>query len=236
MPSASAAAALPFLLNADNSTATTLQRQKEWTTIKSKPFGTSHPASFYEPFTTMHLQQADIDSLLAEDLAATEHQLSSSFSNYSQPAKEGLIDMAYTQGVHGLNTGFPNFAAAVRKLDWATAANECNRPQLDPARNSEVRNLFLSVAKPIPTPKPTPSPHPGTGSTGAMHRPLVAVRHWLDRIPVPEPAPREAETEPSTASASAIPADPQAIVAIVAMNSNVSTIAITAIAGIATRK
>jgi GH24 family phage-related lysozyme (muramidase) len=244
VPDSVSAAALPFLLNAGNTAATPLQKQTEWTTIKSKPFGKTYPASYYSPFCTMHLQQSDIDNLLTSDLTSTEQQLSAFFSNYSQfpqPAKEGLVDMAYTQGVRGLSTGFPNFVAAVKILDWATAANECNRPQLAAARNLEVKNLFLSVAKPVTPTRPGPTgSQPGSGSTGTTHPPL-AIRPWLDRIPVPsEPAPQRPETAQAAAAppphAIRCPADVHGIVAIVAMNSNISAAAITAITAIATRK
>jgi GH24 family phage-related lysozyme (muramidase) len=244
------AAALPFVLKAGGAVANTVQKQTEWTTIKSKPFGTTYPATYYAPFCTLLLQQADIDNQLSKDLAATEHQLGVYFTNYGkypQPAKEGLVDMGFTQGVQGLASGFPNFVAAVKNMDWATAANECNRPQLAASRNLEVMNLFLSAVKPAPTPtrpKPTPT-HTGSGSTGAMH-PSQRIPAWLSQIPVRQPG-QPALRPPlpvygaagsmgkagSAGSVGGFGIGCQGIVAMVAMNSNVTVAAITAITAIA---
>ena len=253
---------LNLIRKTDGLPATTVEKQTEWTTIKSKPSGKQYPATYYDQFCNLTLQQSDIDKFLTVDLNSTENQLSSKFTNYSQypqTAKAGLVDMGFNLGVQGIFNSFPTFAAAVQRQDWTTAANECNRPGLDPHRNTEVKQLFLQAVHPAPThphptpthPHPTPThptpthPHPtpttGTGSTGSTFH-IADVPHWLHNFPENQhnqPVSSVQQTTPAI-SASALPAnltsnctELQSIVAIVALSSNVTTAAITAITAIA---
>ncbi len=237
--------ALPFVHKSDGAAANTVEKQTEWTTIKSKHFGQPYPATYYDQFCTLILNQPDIDTLLTNDLAVFEHQLGSLFPNYPkfpQSAKAGLVDMIFNLGMGTLRSVFTNFVAAVNRQDWATAANQCNRPQVSPQRNTEVKQLFLqAIAPPKPTPthpSPTPTPTPGTGS----------MRHVLDIANWPTVGSEDQYTPPisaqqpvsAPATAATLPnyilrngLGSQSIVAIVAISSNVTTAAITAITAIA---
>ena len=58
--------------------------------------------------------------------------------------QQALIDMAYNLGTgqRGLAGGWPKFNQAIRNKDWAGAAAESNRPQLNDERNAYVRQLL----------------------------------------------------------------------------------------------
>lgn len=219
------AVALALLHKTDSNAATDAEKQTEWTTITAKSYGQRYAATYYDQFCKLSLQQADIDQLLTADLSDAERQISAHFAKYAefpQAAKAGLVDMAFNLGATGLITGFPNFIAAVQKQDWATAADECNRPQLNANRNTEVKQLFLEAAKVakatnppvLPTPTPTPVPPLGTGSTGT-------IRITSNSVPGFE------KTSAGYRSGS------QYIVDMVSMSSNVTTAAIEAITAIA---
>jgi GH24 family phage-related lysozyme (muramidase) len=150
IPSAAAARLLSLVTNEGNNAASSEAKAAEWTTIHDKPTG--HSASYYRQFTTLHIEQAEIDSLLLHDMETAESTLPNKFNGYSgfpASAKEGLIDMIFNIGATRFNaTKWPNFFAAVNANppDWTTAANESNRPQVSDDRNLEVRNLFLSAS------------------------------------------------------------------------------------------
>lgn len=236
---------LDLIRKKDGLPATIVEKQTEWTTIKSKPFGKQFTADSYDQFCNLSLNQPDIDKLLANDLATTEHQLSANFTDYQhfpQSAKAGLIDMAFNLGIGTLMGKFSNFVASVKKQDWATAAIECNRTGIDPNRNIEVRQLFLQAVKPQPTHPTPPHPTPSTGSTGSMLN-TFDVAHWLKQFPPsqfvqPSPLPIQPPT-PVTPLETTLPqymksnyVESQSIVAIVAISANVTVAAITAITAI----
>ena len=53
-----------------------------------------------------------------------------------------LVDMAYNLGTGGLRNDWPKFNRAIRNQDWAGAAAESNRPQLNNERNDYIRGLL----------------------------------------------------------------------------------------------
>ncbi len=78
------------------------------------------------------------------------------FASYPETAKMGLLDMAYTLGVVGTKTGYPDFTDAVRRRNWKLAALESHRPSVSPKpgvtpdRNKIVRQWFEQAAKQEP--------------------------------------------------------------------------------------
>ena len=60
-----------------------------------------------------------------------------------------LLDMAFNMGTGKLKsqTEWPKLNAAVAKKNWATAAEECNRPDANARRNDETKALFTAAAQ-----------------------------------------------------------------------------------------
>ena len=238
---AAAAASLPFIHKTDQKPATSQECQTEWTKIKAMVFGQNYSDTYYAASCTLLLKGPDMDALLKQDLTVFEQQLAHLFPGYAQfpqPAKAGLVDMIYTLGLSGLQSSFGNFIAAVKKQDWNTAANECHRlPPVPAARNTEVRQLFLQAVKPKPKPPaPRPRPTPGTGDTGSTGSPIPL--HTMDvikQLPITTAmSGKEQATIADHLSGNYVGL--QSIVAIVAISSNVTTAAITAITAIACNK
>ncbi len=69
------------------------------------------------------------------------------FDTYPEPAKMGLLDMAYTTGVEGIKNKFPNLTLAVRYRDWNFAADQSNRLQISSQRNQTVHQWFKQAEK-----------------------------------------------------------------------------------------
>ncbi len=62
-----------------------------------------------------------------------------------------LFDMIFNPGATKIVASFPNFNKALKASDWKKAVTESNRPDVNAARNSYVKQLFntvLVVAKP----------------------------------------------------------------------------------------
>jgi GH24 family phage-related lysozyme (muramidase) len=59
-----------------------------------------------------------------------------------------MLDMAFNLGVGALKNKWPKLNAAIDKLDWAAAADQCERPEANAIRNAAVKALFKSAATP----------------------------------------------------------------------------------------
>jgi GH24 family phage-related lysozyme (muramidase) len=149
IPDAGAAAGLNFV-DAGGAAASADAKQQEWNTMHGQDPG--HVASYYQQFTTLHLGQADIDSVLTADMELAQGYLRNAFPNYDsfpQKAQEGLLDMMFNMGPGKFTQQkWPSFFAAVNATppDWTAAANQCHRAGISDTRNSVVRQLFLDAA------------------------------------------------------------------------------------------
>lgn len=122
--------------------------EQAWSRVKRMPFGVNFPAKGFERATDIRLSQQAIDNLLVADLTAFEAQLAKAFprwDHFPDSAQLGLLDMAFSLGVHGFLNGYPKCVAAVRAEDWATCARECDRRGVAPRRNLALRSLFESA-------------------------------------------------------------------------------------------
>ncbi len=54
--------------------------------------------------------------------------------------------MIFNLGANQIVTKFPSFDKALKVGDWKKAALESNRPQLNPLRNTYVKNKFIAAA------------------------------------------------------------------------------------------
>lgn len=145
------ATSLPFVFKSDGSAAAAQDITTDYNNVKAQQ--PNNPASYYDQFTTLKLNQSYIDAQLTSDLSAFIQQLENQFAgfdNFPAPAQEGLVDMVFNLGISNLVNGFPTFTAAVQNKDWNTAANQCHRQGISDARNDFVKNLFLAAANPNP--------------------------------------------------------------------------------------
>jgi GH24 family phage-related lysozyme (muramidase) len=127
-------------------------------------YAAKHPDG-KNPFSATHYEEKS-DLVLgpgaARELAA--HRLETEFlpglraalpgfDHYPLPAQRALVDMAYTLGVNGLETKFPNMIAACKAGDFERAAEQCHRRAQSnehrhgDERNIATRNLFLEAAQ-----------------------------------------------------------------------------------------
>lgn len=107
-------------------------------------------ASKYAPLTKCRLSTEEIDRLLQDDIAKFEAGLRERIPNWGElpePAQEALFDMAFNLGIAGLFRKFPKMMTAVKAGDWKTAAAQCERGGISPARNKETAELFRKSAE-----------------------------------------------------------------------------------------
>jgi GH24 family phage-related lysozyme (muramidase) len=154
LPDSAAAAKLDFLHNTDDSPASAQEKVDEFAAVEGKQ--PNKLASFYKQFTTLHLTQATIDTLLTDDLVRSVGSLEArlpDYATYPVSVQEALLDMMFNLGESRLMKRFPKFIAAIKSKDFKTAAKECHRLRVGSARNDEIRQLLTSA---IPSPSPTP--------------------------------------------------------------------------------
>lgn len=70
------------------------------------------------------------------------------WNNMPTRVQYAMVDIVYNVGVSKFRNGWPNFRAAIRNQDWATAAAESNRKApVSDARNAYVRGLLETAAQ-----------------------------------------------------------------------------------------
>lgn len=124
----------------------------EWTTVKSLTSHWQDHTDFWRHRAKLRLRDQDIDNLIWGRVRQNEAILKSqsSFKNFEawpSGPQMALLSMAYAMGP---GFGFPKFRAACSRMDWTTAATECEMDAshnlgLRP-RNVENKRLFLSAA------------------------------------------------------------------------------------------
>ena len=105
-------------------------------------------AQAYAPLTRARMADADIDALIAADVASFETSLAAALPNwntYPAPAQAALFDMAFNLGLGGLRK-FPHLLAAVDAGQWDVAAAQCHRQGISEVRNRQTADLFLQAA------------------------------------------------------------------------------------------
>lgn len=147
LPNAAAAQALPFE-EADGRAANAGVIADAFQDVSAQPKG--RPAGAYESVTSIRLSEQGIDDLLDQRIDEFEsglRQLFPGFDSYPDPARMGILDMAFNLGLNGLQTKFPTFTRCARNKDWNCCANQCRRTGIQESRNVETRQLFLAAAQ-----------------------------------------------------------------------------------------
>ncbi len=118
---------------------------EDWTAIKnSVPGQQSH---LYEPLTVCRLTDEQINAVKEADIADTEKKLLKACPDsgaWPDGVRDAALDIEYNV-IGGILT-FPHMLAAIREQDWATAAAESNRPQLQASRNKWTADSIRSAA------------------------------------------------------------------------------------------
>jgi GH24 family phage-related lysozyme (muramidase) len=147
LPDSAAAAALPFQLAGQASTANEIT--DDFGRVTGMAAG--HVAGFYQQSDSLQLPQSVIDARLLHTLQGFEGLLRAAMTGYDglpPTVKMALLDMAYNLGPVGLLKGYPHMLAAVSQGDWATAAANCSRSGPSPARNAWTKQQFLNALSP----------------------------------------------------------------------------------------
>lgn len=140
LPNVAAAQQLRFVQRTTQAPANADEIAADFDAVRQQPKG--KVAGAYKAHTKLDLPAAAIDELLDARIAGFQRELRSKFADFDRypiTAQFALVDMAFNLGTHGLVTKFPKFTKAVIAKDWATAAKESHRPQVQASRNATVR-------------------------------------------------------------------------------------------------
>lgn len=126
--------------DSDNNPASDSEITDEWNRVKSASGATQ-----------LHLDDPDIDTLVANKLNDIEAALLpffSGFAGWPADAQMGLLSLGWAMGPNKLKPPlFPDFHAAVDAQDWFGAARQCNMAGTRLVkRNAVDRGLFRNAA------------------------------------------------------------------------------------------
>lgn len=147
LPNPAAACALPFM-NIARAAASEDEIVADCSRVKAMKPG--QVPSAYRIETSLTLSAQSISDLLRYRVNGFDGQLRGYFTDYDaypDCAKVALLDMCFNLGFGGL-LRYPTMNAAIKVLDWATAAKECHRNSISDDRNEWARKQFLAA---IPT-------------------------------------------------------------------------------------
>lgn len=99
---------------------------------------------------TVKTSQEDIQRHFNQSIQDSMNEVSiifPDFSNYPIPAQQVLVEMNFNMGAGQFSEkNWPRLFESIRNEDWATAATECHRFQLQEERNNWARDKFLEAA------------------------------------------------------------------------------------------
>lgn len=108
-----------------------------------------YAATHFKQYSTLTLEQADIDALTKKHLTDFDsdlHKIYKDFDTYPAAVKKALYDMIYNLGAKGLKNKFPTFTKAIKARDWQKAADESHRKGISDTRNDYVKALLKQAA------------------------------------------------------------------------------------------
>jgi GH24 family phage-related lysozyme (muramidase) len=152
------AASYTFYINSTPSgsaqKATSDQVRAEWSHVKCQ--AANHLETYYQQFTTVQMQEPDMDAMLTEKVSAFEAVARKTFANWDDfpaSAQLALLDMIYNLGSL---IAFPKLVAYATKKDWVNCAQQCYRNGPGNQRNNETKARFQAAAQEQPL-APTPA-------------------------------------------------------------------------------
>jgi GH24 family phage-related lysozyme (muramidase) len=148
LPNVAAAQKLPFIVRANGKRATSDEIKTDFETVGKQARG--QVASRYQTYTKLDLPENEINTLLDTRIATFKRELKlkfPDFDSYPITVQFALTDMAFNLGTNGVVIKFPTFTKAIKDKDWAKAAAESNRPQVNSHRNKTVKDWLLAALK-----------------------------------------------------------------------------------------
>lgn len=145
LPNVFAASTLPFV-NPAGEPSTQTEIASDFNRVKSLP--SNKLPTYYHSFSSPLLPQAEINRLLAANVASFEISLRRMYPDYDaypDSVKVGLIDMCYNLGAAKLQAQYPKFNRAVQTHNWILAADQCHRNGPSAERNEFTQKLFLEA-------------------------------------------------------------------------------------------
>ena len=138
---------LPFVERGTNNPVHDNHKINAFDKVKNSPIRGTAGHRKFKPLTNIVISEADAVNQASKDLLGFISLMNHKtyfpeFDSYPEPAKLGLLDMAYNLGVDGTTTGYPNFTTAVRHRDWNMAVKESDRPERSSGRNQTVFQWF----------------------------------------------------------------------------------------------
>lgn len=133
--------------------ATLKQKQDEYDAIAKQK--KNYKASWYKQHTSLVIKEIDmnaqrkkhIDTFYAElvGMYKKSNGYANEFDKFTDEVQKALFDMIFNLGQTKLRTIFVKFNEAIKKDKWDDAAKQSNRPDVNAARNTYVKNLFNVV-------------------------------------------------------------------------------------------
>jgi hypothetical protein len=125
----SAAMPLPWKRDSDGQLATPDQIRAAWVALKNRPDLAERHVSHARALTGLHLDDADIDALVARKLSDNQAHITKHhfpfFPDFPADAQLGIMSMAWAVGAD-FPKKFPKFSRSVLAGDWAGARLECD--------------------------------------------------------------------------------------------------------------
>lgn len=140
---------LPWM-RADGAAAAPAEIVAEWEKVKAHREMAPLGGLAFRGITTLHLEPTAIARLVLGKLTQNETWLAGRFAGYASWPADGQLAIHSMAWAVGPAFRFPMFEAAVRRLDFMTAASECHIDELGnpgvAARNIANRSLWLNAA------------------------------------------------------------------------------------------
>jgi len=144
--------------NLPNVAATLKEKQDEYDTIAKQK--KNYKASWYKQHCKLVMKDLDINTQRKKHITTFYTELcglykktkgyTTDFDSMPESVQKALFDMIFNLGLTKLSTTFTKFNSAIKQEKWDEAAKQCNRPDVNAARNTYVKGLFTTAhsAKP----------------------------------------------------------------------------------------
>lgn len=137
---------LPFI-HADGSPASADEIAADYNAVKAQPV--NKVATYYQPFTRLHLSDETIDQLTDDHIDSFYKELKVIYSNFDDFPEEvqlATFDLIFNLGMTKLKNRWPKFNGCIAENNWQGAAEECQRRGVAQSRNDYVKDLLLKAA------------------------------------------------------------------------------------------
>lgn len=132
------------------SMATKIKLQGDYQAINRLKPNSNRTASYFASFCQLRMCEVDIMQLFYSDIDRVFSQRVNNhfedFSLYPLGVQLAILDIAFN--AKNFPLGFPKFYQAIKKRDWALAAQESHRQEISAQRNQQIWLLFKQAQAP----------------------------------------------------------------------------------------